>query len=201
MKRINVAFAAFVLVAACGGSDSGTTTTGGGTSGTTAGTTATTAAATTTTEAASPLDARLAIVEAFAGEYEGTWTNATFGSTGTITITNSNVTDFGTLTLTLDVGGSAFGAGDPDEDFVEIDLHPDPPQVLGSFLGFGLDSPTLTFNDDGSWSLVATPDDLGGGQLLVELTLTADGFEGTYIVTGPDGVAFAEGTFSATRTG
>ena len=202
MRRvIHFACALALIGAACGGSDSGTTTTGvdGTTSATTstAAATTTTGPATTTTEA-DPLAARIAAAEAFAGVYEGEWVNTRFNSTGAIRIAMAEVTDFGTLLVTLDVDGSAFGGPDPDEEILEVDLHPDPPQVLGSFLG---NDATIEFSEDGTWLVTAFPADLGGGSLVVEVTITEDGFEGTYEVSGPDGAVFAEGVFTADRTG
>ncbi|HSM02516.1 MAG TPA: hypothetical protein VK960_08795 [Acidimicrobiia bacterium] len=202
MKRVMYLAIALALVgAACGGSDSGTTTTAGG--GTTSATTSppaatTTVAAVTTTEGeVDPLDARLAIAESFAAEYEGEWTNTTFDSTGALRITNTQVTDFGTLMMTLDVDGSAFGGPDPDPQVVEVDLHPTPIQVLG-FLGQGA---TLEVEDDGTWVVTAMPPGLDGATFMVEMTVTAEGFQGTYVINAPDGSLFAEGTFEASRTG
>jgi hypothetical protein len=204
MRRvIHFACALALIGAACGGSDSGTTTTGG--DGTTSATTSpsavttTTGAAATTTEAEpDPLAARIAAAEAFAGVYEGEWVNTRFNSTGAIRITMAEVTDFGTLQVTLDVDGNAFGGPDPDEEILEVDLHPDPPQVLGSFLG---NDATIEFSEDGTWLVTAFPAELGGGSLVVEVTITEDGFEGTYEVSGSDGAVFAEGRFTADRTG
>jgi hypothetical protein len=49
----------------------------------------------------------------FAGRWEGSWTNITFGSTGPVTI-EVMIHDDGTADLTVDVGGMVFGAVNPD---------------------------------------------------------------------------------------
>jgi len=49
----------------------------------------------------------------FAGEWNGTWTNQTFGSTGDVVLTIV-VNDDDTATMTMDVGGLVFGLLDPD---------------------------------------------------------------------------------------
>jgi hypothetical protein len=47
------------------------------------------------------------------GNWNGTWRNTTFGSTGTVTAVVSGDTVAQTARITLDVNGNVFGAGDP----------------------------------------------------------------------------------------
>lgn len=199
MRRlINVAFAFALIGAACGGSDSTTTTTGGGgTSGTTSPPAATTTTEATATTEADPVAARIAAAEAFMATYEGEWNNTTFGSTGALTIEVTEVSEFGFMLIQMDVDGNAFGGADPDANLIEIDLVPDPPQILGSSL---LGDALLEIGENGQWVVTATPPGLGL-PFTAEVMLTEDGFEGTYVIENEDGSVFAEGTFSATRSG
>ena len=116
-----------LVAAACGGRDGGGDTTAAPatpapTQATQAPTTAppppeTTTPIAPTTSAAPPttLSPFLAVITGLAGEWSGSWTNTTFGSTGP-TSAIMEVLDDGTIAVTIDLGGFVFGQGDPAEE-------------------------------------------------------------------------------------
>jgi hypothetical protein len=84
-----------------------------------------------------------------AGEWEGTWVNNTFSSTGAASLL-IEVNPSGLATLTLDLDGFIFGMLDPDPvtytaNFgggrVDLDVSDDP--VFGDFLASGLADGTI----------------------------------------------------------
>jgi len=123
MKRMAVLAASIVLVAAaCGGSTAETSTsvvsgeTGTFSTSTTAAPATTAPPATTAAPATTAgVDPIVEAAKATIGEYTGDWTNTTFGSTGPMT-TSIDITDDGTVTLAMDLGGFVFGESDPDPE-------------------------------------------------------------------------------------
>lgn len=194
MRRIMVLISCMGLIAACGGSDGGETTTTGAPTTTTAGESTTTTVATETTvdEAAG----RVAMAEALEGEYEGEWNNLTFGSSGAA---EGVVAVDGTLvTVTLMLGGNVFGVGSPDPVVLEFDLSEPPPYTTESEL-FG--EATIDIDEAGMLDFEAESiTSLGGMSLLVEGTVTADGFDVVYRIVQGDGTEFANGTMTMPRS-
>jgi hypothetical protein len=175
-------FAGFALlalvVAGCGGSDSGGTTD----TDVPASTTASTAAPTTTEDAAA---ARAAAAQAFAGTYTGQWNNTTFGSMGSVEA--DIAVDGDTVTLTLDLGGNVFGASDPDPVVAVFDLTSPSPysgenELLGGF--------SVEIDETGHLLMTApSVPGVGGLMMTVEGDIDPAGFSMTYQIEG-----LAEGT-------
>ena len=67
---------------------------------------------------ASPSLDTLALFSSFEGTYTGTWTNQTYGSTGSITAVIKLDHSAGTITATLTLGGNVFGAAAPAPETV-----------------------------------------------------------------------------------
>jgi len=199
MRRLSaVVFTVALAAAACGGSDGGTTTTGGsGTSATTTGGTTATTQAPATTEALSGGRALIAQAVGFEGVYEGEWNNTTFGSTGPIKITVTEVnTESGFILIAVDLGGNVFGQEDPDPFTLEIYTSGD--GLDAGFTTFFKES-TIEVGEDGTITLNATP--AAVGEIVIEGALVdgpdgQPGFEGTYSIPG-----LAEGTWNAYKTG
>src|SRR5262249_40597622 len=61
----------------------------------------------------------------FIGSWNGSWKNTTYGSMGTITMTSSVAGS--TATITTDVNGNVFGAGDPPPMTMTVDFSKDQP--------------------------------------------------------------------------
>jgi len=101
--------ALLLLVASCGGEAATTTaTTGAAPTSTT-----TTPEATVTTE--DPVAYRLMLATILAGEWVGEWQNATSGDRGAVLIGVRVDTAGRTATITIDLGGEAFGQPDGRE--------------------------------------------------------------------------------------
>lgn len=178
------------LVAACGDSASDETTTTAAAAATT-----TTAAATTTTTAPDETADRIAAAQALAGSYEGEWRNLTFGSSGAAEAEIEVVGSVTTVTLVL--GGNVFGVGSPGPVVMEFDLSHAPPYETTSGL-FG--EATVEIDVDGNLRFTAgSIESLGGMSLVVDGTVTADGFDLAYAILQADSSTFAEGIVTATR--
>jgi hypothetical protein len=194
MRRIIVVVACMGLIAACGGSGGEATTTTGAAPTTTAAGATTTAGEAPTTTVDETAD-RVAMAEALAGEYEGTWQNNTFGSSGAAE-TEIEV-EGTTVTVTIVLGGNVFGAGTPDPVLLEFDLSGAPPYETTSEL-FG--DATLRFDEGdivgfGSESIAS----LGGMSLVVAGTMTAAEIDLTYTIFATDASLFATGTLTMPR--
>jgi hypothetical protein len=137
-----VAGALALTAAACGGDGAGTTTVPVTAS-------PTTAAPTTTVD---PTPYRLSLATIFAGEWTGSWENATYGTTGPLAAAFAVDAEGFSATLTLDLGGEVFGGGDPAPFEMTIDLSAAPPYaafspVLGALI--------LVMEVDGAFTLEA----------------------------------------------
>lgn len=194
-----------LVFAACGDDDADSGATSGteaatATSAATESTTAPTVAATTTTAAPATTTAALTGPAAFiaaaadyVGEYSGQWDNATFGSTGALSINVLEAsTEFGFVLIEVDIDGSAFGAADPDAFVIEISTDVENLHVgFSEFLG----ASSFEIDEAGSFTMVAAPPILGL-PLEVEGTINGTGFGGSYSI--PD---LATGTWSVAPTG
>ena len=205
-----VAAALVVVAAACGDDDlvipadtaapttaaptttvAPTTTTAAPTTTTTtaAPTTTTAAPITTTTEAVNPL---LAAIEGFVGMWTGTWTNTTFGSSGSAEFDLELVEDG--IIVSMDLGGGVFGQSDPAPEEWGLDAF----DLLTG--GGGIETSTfgdVSFEIDANGITLIAHDVPAPGIARFEATgaLTdAPALTGTYIVTFDDG-GTAEGTF------
>ena len=206
MRIATLLLALALVVAACGDDDAtpstaATTTTTAAAETTAAPTTTTAAPATTSTAAPSTTEAMamsgpeafIAAAAELVGEYEGTWDNTTFGSTGRLyfNVLEAN-TDAGYVLFQVDADGNAFGGADPDLTVIEISVDGDSLYVgYSEFIG---DS-TFEIDEAGNFTLTGMPPALGS-ELEITGTLTSAGFTGTYNIPG-----LAEGTFSATPAG
>jgi len=143
MRRwILVAGALALTAAACGGDGAGTTTVPV--------TTPPTTAAPTTTIDPTPYRVNLATI--FAGEWTGSWENATYGTTGPLAAALAVNAEGLSATLTLDLGGEVFGGGDPAPFEMTIDLAAAPPYAAFSPV---LGSLSLIMGVDGAFTLEA----------------------------------------------
>ncbi|MFQ5554151.1 MAG: hypothetical protein ACE5GC_02115 [Acidimicrobiia bacterium] len=166
-----------------------TTTTAAPTTTTAAPTTTTAAPTTTTTEAVNPL---IAAIEGFVGAWTGTWSNTTFGSSGSADFDLEIVEDG--VIVSMDLGGGVFGQGDPAPEewgFDAFDL------LTG---GGGLETSVfgdVSFELSADGITIIADDVPAAGIARFEATgsLTdAPALVGTYIVTFDAGDT-AEGTF------
>ena len=134
----------------------------------------------------------------WAGTWIGSWTNTTFGSTGTIEATIGFNPD-GRATFVFDAGGFVFGILDPPE--VTFDASFDASGVMIDLPGdaiFG--DVTVTINPDGTFEMVGDIVPTAGiASIEASGTFTKTSIEGSYTVFF-DRSDFAEGTFSMTRS-
>lgn len=195
MKRIIVFVACMGLVAACGGSAGEETTTTGAAPTTTQGETPTTTEGEATTTTEDGVAARVAVAQEVAGEYEGTWNNTTFGSSGAA---EAEIELEGTVvTVTLVLGGNVFGGSAPDPVEFVFDLVQEPPYETTSDL-FG--ETTISFEEGDVIGLTSDGiPSLGGMSLVVAGTITATEIDMTYSIFGTDASLFALGTVTMPR--
>lgn len=164
-------------------------------------TTATTTAPTSTAEQMSTTVApsstaavpeQVVAAQRLAGTYTGQWDNTTFASHGTMDATVTVDEASGTATLTLDIGGTAFGSPDPPAIETVLDLTGNGP-IAGTNDFFG--DFTVTIDDAGHlvFEAEAVPG-VGGRTMTVDGTFADGGFTGTYVIAG-----LADGTFTCTR--
>ena len=138
MRRLIPAAAlAALLVSACGGDGQATTTAA-----------TTTMEASTTTE--DPVAYRLTLATILAGNWVGEWRNITAGTTGPLAVDVRLDEGARTATVTIDLGGAVFGAGDPDPLAFVVDLSQAPPYTATTDL---LGAITFTMTDTGAFSL------------------------------------------------
>jgi hypothetical protein len=152
----------------------------------------------TPTPAPSPTIDLGALALAFAGSYSGTWTNATFGSRGTVLAVIAFEPSTQTVTANLTVGGNVFGGPPPPPETFSGKLG-----QLGS-LGFSGHSPTFgdfTVTTTGPTFLMkaqnvpnARIDHFEADGLLTGTTIS-----GTYKVFFKDGTT-ADGVFSLAKS-
>lgn len=204
--RVVVLAASIVLIAAaCGGSTAETSTSViSGETGTfsvsSTAAPATTAPSTTTAAPATTVgvDPIIEAAKVTIGEYTGDWTNTTFGSTGPMTA-SIDISDDGTVTLVMDLGGFVFGESDPDPEVLVfgvlevvqgVDVES---AVFGTMtLKQSLDGLTMSALDVPSTSI---------GSVEIVVNLGSDGaVTGTYeIVFEGETVIGAEGVFTLSR--
>jgi len=132
-------------------------------------------------------------VSAYAGAWSGEWVNETFGSSGSAEA-EVTVNEDGTLSVTVDLGGSVFGMGDPnpitfqgsyDEDSARVGVEAHP--MFGTF--------ELSVVDD---SLAVKAENIPVEQISgMEVTgsLTPGELDADYVIHFPDGSA-AQGTLN-----
>lgn len=147
----------------------------------------------------SSADAVIAAAQRFEGHFEGTWTNVTFGSTGTSEMTLEVDADDGTVTVTSSLTGNVFGAPAPPPETLEakLDLTDIGAPVTVTSKTFGAVS--IALQPDGS--LVVDALDVPGPNVdtfRLVVRLTGDQVEGTYTVGLASGTQ-ANGTVSLTR--
>ena len=142
----------------------------------------------------------VSIAEEYAGTYQGTWTNTTFGSTGTIKIDVVVDASAKTAKITTTLTGNVFGAPAPPPETLTIplgDVQPGQPPTVTSPL-FGQLS--ISVKDDGT--VVGDAPNVPSAAVNtfhVELKPSATGFAGTYSVVLASGTT-ANGTLTLTRS-
>ena len=162
---------------------------------------ATTRAAESTTTAAPEPDERairIAGAALLAGDWSGTWTNTTFGSTGPIEVSLTVNSDAGFLVADADIGGFVFGIEDLAPAIFELDLVVGPPYTMRSEL---LGEFTLDLASDGTVMLDASDVPAEGiASMTISGSLTPAGVEATYEIE-LEGGGGAEGTIEVSRQG
>ncbi|MGQ0825365.1 MAG: hypothetical protein ACT4OX_10125 [Actinomycetota bacterium] len=209
MKRIGrvlgvVAIAALVL-GGCSGDDDDAETTDEDTTTTVAtddteASDATTTPSDVTEPSEGEADPMLELLRSISGDYSGTWTNTTFGSTGSLDLTLTVDEAAGTVSADLDLGGNVFGGSDPAEESlaISIDIGNLEAPVTTTSATFG--DLTITAAADGSVTIEAP--DVPGDRVATfsaQAQLTGTAFEGDYQVGFEDASPAANGTFSATK--
>ena len=192
MRRL-ILFGGFLALvgAACGDDGTGPTITAPVQ--TTAAGASTTAVTTTTID---PAASRIALALIFSGEWEGEWVNTTRGTTGPVAVAIAVDTGRRTATLTIDLGGSVFGAGDPEAFVFVADLTAVPPFLAVTPL---LGEATFDVEATGRFTLEAR--DVPGAGLASFAaggTATSAGIELAYTV-GFDNGGSAAGTANLRR--
>ena len=147
----------------------------------------------------STAEAVIAAAKRFEGHFEGTWTNLTFGSTGTSEMTLKVDAERGTVTVTSGLAGNVFGAPAPAPETLEaeLDLTNIGAPVTVTSKTFGPVS--IKLQPDGS--LVVEALDVPGANVntfRLVVSLTGDQVEGTYTVGLASGTT-ANGTVALTR--
>lgn len=135
-----------LLVVSCGGEAATTSAT----SAAAPASPTTTVGPTSTTE--DPVAYRLTLATILAGEWVGEWQNATSGDRGAVLIGVRVDTAGRTATITIDLGGDAFGQPDPAPFAFVVDLSAAPPYAVNTAL---LGPVTFRMTDTGSFTLEA----------------------------------------------
>ena len=138
-----------------------------------------------------------AIVSGFAGTWTGSWTNTTFGSTGTTTMTVTPDTPAETMSITFDMNGGVFGAGDPPAETQTIPYTTTGGGYTGTSAFFG----KVTLSGTPTGMLTGTVTEIPGGTISkVDLTgmITPQTLTGTAVITFATG-ATANGTMTLTK--
>jgi len=185
-QRIWLIGALVLLAASCGGEAATTTA---ATAAAPASST-TTVGPTTTTEDA--VAYRLMLATILAGEWVGEWQNATSGDRGAVLIGVRVDTAGRTATITIDLGGEAFGQPDPAPFAFVVDLSAALPYAANTAL---LGPVTFSMTDTGSFTLEAA-EIPGAGVAWAQVTGDArsESVEAGYTVGLADG-SIAEGRF------
>jgi len=117
----------------------------------------------------------------YEGQWSGMWTNRTFGSTGSASATVVVGADGETMTITLDLGGSVFGASDPPAEEFVMQLEDSSARTSGTSATYGPYEVTLDLEAE---TISITLSDVPGERIT---TVTASG-------------SFSESSFSADFT-
>ncbi len=143
----------------------------------------------------------------FVGKYSGSWTNTTFGSTGSLSLVVKYSSRTEKLTMTLDFGGEVFGCTDPAAD--KATLRKGTGTNRWNSKGFnvsrtstGLGKGTLKFKRSTSALTGSGADPECKAGLKWALTgtkLTKSSLNGTVNITLPDGTA-AVATLTAKKS-
>jgi hypothetical protein len=133
----------------------------------------------------------------FTGNYSGTWTNTTFGSTGGITLQATASTATGTASVNLTMTGNVFGVSGGSIALAGS-------MNLGVFTASGSSSlfgpATMTVNPDGTFTFTANNVPTGSvATFKMTGKATATGITGNYTVTFRAGGAPASGTITMTQ--
>ena len=178
--------AALLGLAACGSSETSSSSA------------SSSASSTTTAASTSSSGAAVALAALYNGHYTGTWTNQTFGSTGSIVADVQIDPSSGMVTVKLTLGGNVFGAAAPGPLTFTGQI---PASGTGTIQGtndfFGPYSASV--KPEGSFT-VTCPNVPGGRVKTFSETgsLSVKGVDVTYTVTLADG-STAHGVASATK--
>ncbi len=125
-------------------------------------------------------------VSQYTGTYSGTWTNATSGQSGPVTIAISADEKARTASLTLDFGGNYLGLGDPPPAMIQGVFDDQRATVKGTSELFG--DYNVVIEADGA--ITGLMQNLAGGlvpKLSYTGTLTKSTLDADYLVTLKDG--------------
>ena len=144
----------------------------------------------------------LALFTSFEGSYSGTWTNQTYGSSGSITVVIKLDHSAGTITSTLTLGGNVFGAPAPAPETVTFKpIGALTPDIAGHSATFG--DVTVHFAPTATGATIsfkaANVPSPRVATLTVGGTVTATTMSMTYTVGFRDGTADAHGVAAITK--
>jgi hypothetical protein len=128
-----------------------------------------------------------------AGNYTGTWTNTTFGSTGSSSLQLSYNATTKVATITFDVNGNVFGGADPPAETWTCTVTLDGCKASFNSSVFG--AGTFVLRPDGTMYIRSTP---SIGYFNMDGYLTSTNLWGAYTV-GLGGGVKAVGTFSLSK--
>jgi hypothetical protein len=135
------------------------------------------------TECGSGSDPVIAAVEALVGHYQGTWTNTTFGSTGTIDMTIALDAATRTATVTSTLTGNVFGAPAPPPQSVQVPLDASDPLKPVTVTSPVFGSVTVAAQADGSIVIdAANLPSPNAATMHAVFKPTATGMDATYTV-------------------
>lgn len=130
---------------------------------------------------------------AFNGEFDGHWSNETFGSTGSANVM-IDVSADGMATVTVDLDGNVLGGSDPDPETFSFNVA-DADLEAGMTIESATFGTTVVTLDGGTITVTADAVPANGiAAFEAEGDLSSSALVGTYTVTFDDG-STADGTF------
>jgi hypothetical protein len=145
--------------------------------------------------------AALAIANALAGRYTGTWHNDTFNTSGALELDITVDPNQKVVHTTITLGGNVFGGSAPPSETIDIPINAAAPgqSVNATSAFFG--PITLAIQPDGSL-IVDAPNVPGGvvGALHATFSRTPTGLHGTYQLTFAGSTNTASGTVDLTKS-
>jgi len=138
-----------------------------------------------------------AVVSATDGPWTGSWTNTSFGSTGTVSLDVVDIPGARTVTQTLDLNGQVFGVGDP-APLILIATYPDDVAQGVANTAMGIISMTLTTDGTISGTITSLPV-VGIDSVHYSGTVSSGAVNIAYSIVFTDG-STANGTLNLLKT-